>query len=548
MAKRITEDCFIKKLIGIYHDKYDYSEVHYLGSTQKVKVICKKHGAFMALPNNLIRGHGCPICSKEKAKVKLSLGRDGFIKKAKLVHGDKYDYSKVEYVNARTKVCIVCPKHGDFWQFPHKHLSGQGCPYCNGGKRLDTETFVNKAKLVHGDEYDYSNVEYTSENKLVSIICKKHGSFEITPHNHLKGRGCPFCSGSKLSFRDFVERAKNSHDKDYGYDESTYESTSGKTKITCREHGDFWQRVSTHLQGSGCPICSNGSSKYELEIGDLLKSFKIDFTVRDRNAIGSDCELDFYIPSIRLGIEFNGLYFHSDKFKDRNYHLEKLKKCNEKGIRLIQIFEDEWIEHKMVVINKLRYLCHCSTDLNRIMARKCAIKEIEKDDAKIFLNKNHIQGFASASVYLGCFDDEKIVGVMSFLKEHNDGNWNLVRFATDNKSLCDGVGGKMFKYFIKRYNPTEIKSFADRRWTLDTNNNLYIRLGFKMSEILRPEYRYFYPKEYGLHRIHKFNFRIHKLHRKYGFPLTMTEKQMTNELGAHRIYDCGLLKFVWKKT
>lgn len=172
MPKRITEDCFIKKLIDIYHDKYDYSEVHYLGSTQKVKVICKKHGAFTALPNNLIRGHGCPICSKEKAKAKLSLGRDGFIKKAKLVHGDKYDYSKVEYVNARTKVCIVCPKHGDFWQFPHKHLSGQGCPYCNGGKRLDTETFVNKAKLVHGDEYDYSNVEYTSENKLVSIICK----------------------------------------------------------------------------------------------------------------------------------------------------------------------------------------------------------------------------------------------------------------------------------------------------------------------------------------------------------------------------------------
>ena len=84
MAKRITEDCFIKKLIGIYHDKYDYSEVHYLGSTQKVKVICKKHGAFMALPNNLIRGHGCPICSKEKAKVKLSLGRDGFIKKSNM--------------------------------------------------------------------------------------------------------------------------------------------------------------------------------------------------------------------------------------------------------------------------------------------------------------------------------------------------------------------------------------------------------------------------------------------------------------------------------
>lgn len=122
-----------------------------------------------------------------------------FIKKAKSVHGNKYDYSKVCYVNSQTKVCIVCPEHGEFWQTPANHIRGNKCPICsNKGrgriKRSSTEEFIEKAKSVHGDKYDYSKVEYVNSNTNVEIICNTHGSFYQKPLNHLNGQGCPKCS------------------------------------------------------------------------------------------------------------------------------------------------------------------------------------------------------------------------------------------------------------------------------------------------------------------------------------------------------------------
>ena len=122
-----------------------------------------------------------------------------FIEKAKQIHGDKYDYSKVEYVNYKTKVCIICPKHGEFWQNPHHHLSRkQGCHLCNGGVNLNTEEFIDKAKKIHGDKYDYSKVKYIDNRTKVCIICPEHGEFWQTPNCHLNGQGCPKCNQSKM--------------------------------------------------------------------------------------------------------------------------------------------------------------------------------------------------------------------------------------------------------------------------------------------------------------------------------------------------------------
>jgi hypothetical protein len=133
---------------------------------------------------------------------------------------------------------------------------------------------------------------------------------------------------------------------------------------------------------------------------------------------------------------------------------------------------------------------------------------------------------------------------MSFLKENVD-KWNLTRFATDNQYICCGVGGKLFNWFIKYYNPKEIKTFADRRWTVDKDNNLYTKLGFKLDKILSPDYKYIKPNI--IERYHKFNFRKQILNKKYNFSLNnITEKEMTQHLNYHRIYDCGLLRYVWK--
>ena len=177
------------------------------------------------------------------------------------------------------------------------------------------------------------------------------------------------------------------------------------------------------------------------------------------------------------------------------------------------------------------------------------MKEIYKHDAEIFLNKYHIQGFSSASVYIGAFFKNELVGVMTF-KNGNIGNvsWELARFATNDNFNCTGVGGKLFKYFIRNYHPIEIHSFADRRWTIDINNNLYTKLGFIISKINAPDYRYYdkHSRKNRYKRFHKMLYNKKNMSKKYGFPMTMTETEMAKKLGLDRIWDCGLVKYVWR--
>ena len=166
-----------------------------------------------------------------------------------------------------------------------------------------------------------------------------------------------------------------------------------------------------------------------------------------------------------------------------------------------------------------------------------------------FLEKNHIQGSCSATIHLGCYFNTELIGVMTFKKEskdENNHNWELTRFATNINKHCIGIGGKLFKYFIRNYNPSYIKSFADRRWTLDKDNNLYTKLGFKLDKVLKPDYRY---TKGANSYIHKFNFRKQTLLKRYpdsGLTEDMTEYEMTQKLGFYRIWDCGLFKYVWK--
>ena len=256
-------------------------------------------------------------------------------------------------------------------------------------------------------------------------------------------------------------------------------------------------------------------------------------------------EIDIFIPELKIGIEYNGLRWHGEKFgKDRHYHLNKMNVANSNGIKLIQIFEDEYLNHKDIVINKLKHILHINDDnILKIGARKCIVKEINKKNAETFLNKFHIQGYVNSKIHLGAFLEDKLIGVMSFTKIQNE--WVLSRFATDYNYICSGIGGKLFSNFVNMYNPTTVKSFADRRWTIN-ENNLYTKLGFICDEILKPEYRYYNHKLFGCNRMHKFGFRKQILHKKYGYPLTMTEYEMTKEMGCDRIWDCGLIKYVWK--
>ena len=185
-----------------------------------------------------------------------------FIDKANLIHNNKYDYSKVEYVNNSTKVCIICPEHGEFWQTPRNHLIGQGCPLCNGTFKLTNQEFIEKANLIHNNKYDYSKVKYVNNNTKVCIICPKHGEFWQTPHHHLNGHGCSKCRNENNGDRrrhnteDFIRKSKSIHGEKYNYDKVNYVNSYSKVCIICPEHGEFWQSPYVHIQGHECPECA----------------------------------------------------------------------------------------------------------------------------------------------------------------------------------------------------------------------------------------------------------------------------------------------------
>ena len=198
-----------------------------------------------------------------------------FVKEAKLVHGDKYDYSKVNYVSSKDKVEIICPIHGSFFQAPNHHLHNHGCPVCAGVKRLDTEEFIRRAKAIHGDKYDYSKTKYVNKVTKVTITCPIHGDFEQKAEDHYRGSGCQKCwfdehtEKQTYTWNDFLLMAREKHGWKYDYSKSEWIDYTTPILIVCPKHGEFWQRPDVHIKSMGCPKCGR-------EKANLSESFTKD--------------------------------------------------------------------------------------------------------------------------------------------------------------------------------------------------------------------------------------------------------------------------------
>ena len=199
MSKTKTTEQFIEEAKKIYGDSYDYSLVDYKNSHEKVKIICPIHGIFEQIPYNHLRGKKCLKCAQEISKQQSSTIRTtkNFIEDAIKKYGDSYNYSLVDYKNRNTKIKIICNKcKRVFEQIARYHLEGNGCPFCARNQKKNTEQFIEDAKKVHGDKYDYSLVDYKDTHTKVKIICPTHGVFEQRPLNHLTGEGCSYCCES----------------------------------------------------------------------------------------------------------------------------------------------------------------------------------------------------------------------------------------------------------------------------------------------------------------------------------------------------------------
>lgn len=367
--QQYTTEQFIKKAKKIHGNKYCYSKVKYVNYDTKVCIICPIHGEFWQTPHNHLNGKNCPICSKNNRNKKLFLTTDKFIAKSKQVHGDLYDYHKVNYKNSHTKVCIVCPIHGEFWQLPSHHTHGHGCPQCGGTKLLSLGAFVEKAKLVHGDRYNYSQVKYKNNRTKVKIICPKHGIFEQTPGNHLQGQGCPVCAGAqKYTTEQFIERAKEVHGNKYNYSKVAYINCDTKVCIICPKHGEFWQTPYVHITGSGCPSCN--MSHMEKDTMKILKEHGIFYESQKRfewlkSLKHKYMSLDFYLPDYNIAIECQGIQHYqsdgifTDEIVARTKARDKLKKqlCEEHKMDIFYIKYDDNLISRLSELFRIINVC-----------------------------------------------------------------------------------------------------------------------------------------------------------------------------------------------
>jgi hypothetical protein len=240
-------------------NKYDYSKAQYVGAHTKICIICPEHGEFTQTPDSHKNGNGCPECGALKSADARRSSFDDVISEFTAIHGvGTYDYSKVQYVSSVSKVCIICPEHGEFLQTPGKHKSGHGCPKCGGSSPLTTADVIAQFESVHGvGRYDYSKVEYVNARKQVRIICTEHGEFLQKPDNHKRGAGCPKCAGRSLSREEVVAGFLAKHGPNrYDYSKVEYVTSETKICIICPEHGEFLQTPYEHKRGAGCPKCA----------------------------------------------------------------------------------------------------------------------------------------------------------------------------------------------------------------------------------------------------------------------------------------------------
>ena len=203
MSKAKTTEQYIEEAKAVHGEKYDYSKVEYKGTHEKICVICPEHGEFWQEAKLHLNSYGCPKCARIEAGKNIAKSKGDFIEKAKQVHGDKYEYSDVNYKDCRTPVTIICKEHGKFTITPTRLLNSIGCPQCFHERRVESnrmsnETALEKIKEIFGNSYDYSKFEYIDSNHNVKLICKKHGEFEITPRQIFHESGeCPECSKEK---------------------------------------------------------------------------------------------------------------------------------------------------------------------------------------------------------------------------------------------------------------------------------------------------------------------------------------------------------------
>ena len=535
-------------------DKTNFLDENY----QRKITFAERH---FCLEKNITSPQICPICQKNFLNFRTDIRQyrpncsTACAKKSKLT------------IQKRKQTCLE--KYGDenfknFDKIKQTRYEKYGS--------YSSKDFYDKVKqtllLKYGSE-NYNNIEKYKETCLKKYGVENPWQNEFFKNEQIEKFKMKH-NGVKCTFLlpNVIEKTKN------GIRERAYEFTqklTDKTLLTSKEEflkvkdlncddaltfkcndcgtifKSYWNDGHTGL----CPKCKKdkyGISNSEKDVVDFIKSLSYDVTVYHRSELNKNIispkHIDILVKKndkIILGIEYNGLYWHSYEMKhDKQYHLNKTELCEKQGIQLIHIFENEWLTKQEIVKSRLKNLLGIYDKI--IYARKCQIKEVDSKTSKNFQEENHIQGSVNSKVNLGLYYQDELISLMTFGKCRFDKKheWELLRFCNKLGYHIPGAASKLLKYFEINYKPTSLVSYADRRWS---QGKVYEKLGFKFSHKSDPNYWYF--KNSDVSRIFsRVNFQKHKLKTKLNvFDILLSEYENMKANGYNRIFDCGNLVY-----
>lgn len=400
-------------------------------------------------------------------------------------------------------------------------------------KRINTN--LNKYGVEHGFQSDII------KNKIIETNLNKYGVPYPSQSNEIR---------KKIKDKQDLKYIENY--KKLGINIEILNDNEIKIKNYCNIHNEFIiNKNNLYLRNirynvnicTKCNPISNNTSSYENEIKKYLNEKNINFIEKDRDLLNGQ-EIDILIPDFNIGIEFNGSYYHSDKFKDKNYHLNKTNEAILNGYNIFHIHESDFINNKELIYsminNKLNLI------QNKIYARNCIIKNIKTKEEKKFLKENHIQGYSISLICYGLYYNNEIVSLMSFSKKRiisknkniKDNEYELLRFCNKKNTLVIGGASKLLHKFEQEFKPKNIYSYANRDYS---NGNLYIKLGFYLDSITKPSYFW----EKNNIKYNRFSLRKNKLV-EMGFDKNKTEYELLTEQNYNKIYTTGNLKFIKK--
>lgn len=479
-----------------------------------------------------------------------------------------YDFSNAVYTGALQRITGVrCPEHGVFSQYAAQFRKGRGCPACGAAerarkKRTSVDDYVAKVSELHGGQYTYDRIGFRTMNGQITVTCPVHGDFEMCAnHHYYRRQGCGRCEEEAkksriLAYRhlsaeskiantavSFFDRCRAVHDNRYDYPEQPYRGPKHKLQIVCPTHGEFRQAAWAHLSGKGCFKCGAADPKWERALVEFLSEFGL---APQRSAPVLDGKhVDIFIPERNFGVELHGLHWHTERRRGADYHRQKWQLAAEKGIRLIQVFEDEWVNKQDVVKARIAAMLGFGPKFD---ARKCEVRLCDTDGVA-FLNAHHIQGSGRASVYYGLYQNDELLAVASFAKARSGAmvtgatsDWEVIRYASIGR--VRGGFGRLFKRFLADVGPSRVISYCDLRYG---DGKLYAATGFTLEAITPPDY-WWVPNGKTL-RVPRYETQKHKLPThpvlKGFYAPGMTEKQVCEAAGWGKIFGVGHQRWVW---